>query len=68
MIKNNIEIDVKKKCIEEGVTQAQLAEMVGTSAPYVNRVIKNKDGVMNKTFVNMMDQLGYDIEINYIKK
>lgn len=68
MIKNNIEIDVKVKCMEEGVTQAQLAEKVGTSAPYLNRVIKNTDGVVNKTFVNMMDQLGYDIEITYIKK
>lgn len=68
MLKNNIEIDVKVKCMEEGVTQVQLAEKVGTSAPYVNRVIKNTNGVMNKTFVNMMDQLGYDIEINYIKK
>lgn len=68
MIKNNIEIDVKVKCMEEGVTQAQLAEKVGTSAPYLNRVIKNTDGVVNKTFVSMMDQLGYDIEINYIKK
>lgn len=55
MIKNNIEIDVKKKCIEEGITQVRLAVMVGTSVPYVNRVIKNTDGVMNKTFVNMMD-------------
>lgn len=68
MIKNNIEIDVKVKCMEEGLTQAQLAEKVGTFAPYLNRVIKNTDGVVNKTFVNMMDQLGYDIEINYIKK
>ena len=68
MIKNNIEIDVKVKCMEEGVTQAQLAEKVGTSAPYLNRVIKNTDGVVNKTFVNRMDQLGYDIEITYIKK
>lgn len=68
MIKNNIEIDVKVKCMEKGVTQAQLAEKVGTSAPYLNRVIKNTDGVVNKTFVNMMDQLGYDIEITYIRK
>ena len=28
----NLEIDVKVKCLEEGVTQAQLAEMLGTSA------------------------------------
>lgn len=54
--------------MEKGVTQAQLAEKVGTSAPYLNRVIKNTDGVVNKTFVNRMDQLGYDIEITYIKK
>lgn len=68
MIKNNIENDVKEKCIKEGLTQVQLAEKVGTSAPYLNRVIKKADGVMNKTFVNMMDQLGYDIEIVYVKK
>ena len=42
MVKNNIEIDVKVKCLEEGVTQAQLAEMVGTSAPYVSRLINKR--------------------------
>lgn len=68
MLKNNIEIDVKVKCMEEGVTQAQLAEKVGTSAQYLNRVIKNSESVVNKTFVSMLDQLGYDIEITYIKK
>ena len=68
MLKNNIEIDVKVKCMEEGITQAQLAEKVGTSAQYVNRVIKNSEGVVNKTFVSMLEQLGYDVEINYIRK
>ena len=68
MIKNNIEIDVKVKCMEEGITQAQLAEKVGTSAQYLNRLIKNSDGVVNKTFISMLEQLGYDIEITYIKK
>ena len=28
MIKNNIEVDVKVKCIEEGKTQAQIAEEI----------------------------------------
>ena len=68
MLKNNVEIDVKTKCIEEGVTQAQLAEKVGTSAPYVNRVIKNPEGVVNKTFISMMEQLGYDVELTYVKR
>lgn len=68
MLKNNIEIDVKVKCMENGITQAQLTEKVGTSAPYLNRVIKKPDGVVNKTFVSMLEQLGYDIEIKYVKK
>jgi hypothetical protein len=50
MIKNNIEVDVKVKCIENGMTQAQLAEKIETTGQYVNRIIKKKDGVVNKTF------------------
>lgn len=68
MIKNNLEIEVKVKCMEEGITQAQLAEKLGTTAPYVNRIIKKPEVVINKTFISMMEQLGYDIEISYIKK
>lgn len=68
MIKNNIEVDVKVKCIEEGKTQAQIAEEIKTSSQYVNRIIKKSDGVVNKTFVQIMENLGYDIELTYIKK
>lgn len=68
MIKNNIEIDVKVKCLEEGVKQAQLAQMVGTSAPYVSRLINKKEDIINKVFVDMFDKLGYDIQLVYVKK
>ena len=68
MLKNNIEVDVKVKCIEAGKTQTQLAETIGTTGQYVNRIIKKGDGVMNKTFVQMLDALGYDIELHYVKK
>ena len=68
MIKNNIGIDVKVKCLEEGVTQAQLAKMAGTSAPYVSRLINKKDGIINKVFVDILDKLGYDIRLVYVKK
>ena len=43
MVKNNIEVDVKVKCIEQETTQAQLAEDIGTTGQYVNRIIKKKD-------------------------
>ena len=68
MLKNNIEIDVKVKCVEEQTTQAGLAEKVGTSPSYVNRLIKSPEKIVNKTFVQMMEQLGYDIEIAYVKR
>ncbi len=68
MVKNNIEIDVKVKCIESGKTQVQLAEEIHTTSQYVNRVIKKKDKVINNTFVQMMEALGYDIEITYVRR
>ncbi len=68
MVLNNIEKDVKIKCVEEETTQQVLAEKVGTSGQYVSRLIKKKDGIINKTFVELMDQLGYDIELTYVKK
>ena len=67
MLKNNIELDVKTKCIEAGITQVKLAQQIKTSAPYVNRVIRNKESIVNNTFVKM-EALNYDIEIRYIRR
>ena len=68
MLKNNIEVDVKVKCIESSMSQAKLASAVGTSPSYVNRLIKNPVRIVNKTFVHMMEELGYDLEISYVKR
>lgn len=68
MVKNNIEIDVKVKCIENSTTQAKVAEQIETTKSYVNRVIKKPNGVINHTFVQIMEALGYDIEITYVKR
>lgn len=68
MVKNNVEVDVKIKLLEANLTQAQLGEKIGTTGQYINRVMKNKDMIVNKTFVQMMDALGYDIQITYLLK
>lgn len=68
MLKNNIEVDVKVKCIEAGLTQAKLAEQVGTTPAYVNRLIKKQEKIINSTFAKMMEKLGYDIELTYVKR
>jgi plasmid maintenance system antidote protein VapI len=68
MLKNNVEVDVKVKCIEGDVTQAKLAEDIGTSAPYVSRLIRNNEKIVNKTFLQLMERLGYDVELAYVKR
>lgn len=57
---------LKVKCIEKGTTQAQIEEDIHTMKSYVNRIIKKQDGVVNKTFVQMLEVLGYDIELTYV--
>ena len=68
MLINNVEIDVKVKCLESGITQDQPATQIGTTGQYVNRVIKKKDGYINKTLVQMLEALGYDIELTYVRR
>ena len=68
MVRNDIEIDTKIKCLEAKMTQQQLGEAIGTTGQYVNRIIKTREGVVNKTFVQMMEVLGYDIVLTYEKR
>ncbi|SCW69475.1 Helix-turn-helix [Eubacterium ruminantium] len=68
MVKNNIEVDIKVKCAEEQLTQAKLAERIGTPASYVNKLIRRDEGIVNNTYVKMLEALGYDIELKYVKR
>ncbi len=44
MVPNNIKIDIKIKCVEEQMTQAKVAEKVGSSASCVNKLVKRDGG------------------------
>ena len=63
-----VEVLIKVNSLEEGVTQAQLAQMVDTSAPHISGPINKKESIINKVFVDMLDKLGYDIQLAYAKK
>lgn len=67
VVKNNIEFDVKVKLLEENITQADLADTLGTTRQHVNKVV-NKDSVVNKSFVSVMEALGYDIVLTYVPR
>ena len=68
MLQNNIELDLKTKLIESGTTQTEMAEKLGVTLSYVNRITKGREQIVNKTFVKMMDELGYDVELTYKKR
>lgn len=68
MVKNNIEVDVKVKLLEAGKTQQQLGKEIGTTGQYITRVLKKNGGIVNDTFVKMMEALGYNIVLTYEKK
>lgn len=68
MLLNNIELDIKTMCIEGNTSQTEIAEKLDVSIPYVNRIIKGREQIVNKTFVKMMDELGYNVELTYRKK
>jgi plasmid maintenance system antidote protein VapI len=63
-----VELDLKTRFIEDGITQTEIAEKVGVSLPYVNRIIRGREQIVNKTFIKILDELGYDVELTYKKK
>ena len=68
MLRNNIELDVKVKCIEGKTTQAEIAKEINITPSYVNRLIRKHETVGNKTFLARMESLGYDVELTYVKR
>ena len=49
------------RCIEVSKAQSQIAENIGTSPSYVNKIIRSKEQIVNKIFLAMMEDLGYDV-------
>ena len=68
MLLNNFELDTKTRCIEGGRSQTEIADKIDVSIPYVNRITKGREQIVNKTFIKIMDELGYDVELVYKKK
>ena len=68
MLQNNVELDLKTRLKESGLTQTEVAGKLGISLSYVNRIAKGREQIVNKAFVKIMDELGYDVEVTYRKK
>lgn len=67
MIKTDIQKEVKKLVIDEGITLSALAEESGTSKQYVSRML-GKGNIVVPMFVKLLETAGYDIEIKFVKR
>ena len=68
MLLNNVEMDLKVKMIEEETSQIKIAEHIGVADAYVNRIVRKREQIINKTFVKILEDLGYDIRLVYEKR
>lgn len=66
MVINNFTRDIRELCASQGISKTNLADSLGIRRQTLHRY--EECAGMNQKFVELCDALGYDIEINYIKK
>lgn len=67
MLKTNVQNEVKKLCIDEGMTLTELADKIDTSKQYMSRML-GKATLVNAKLIEAMDAIGYDVEIKFVKR
>lgn len=67
MLINNTEKDIKNLIYEKGTTQTAIAKKRRKSLSQINLAIKNKNP-LNKSFIEILETIGYDIQIEYVKR
>lgn len=68
MLRNNVELDLKTKFIEDEMSQTEVADKLGVTVSYVNKITRGREQIVNKTFIAMMEQLGFDVELTYVRR
>lgn len=67
MVKTDIQKEVKKLCIEESTSLTSLADEIGSSKQYVSQLL-GKNTLVNPMLVKLVEALGYDIEVKFVKR
>lgn len=67
MLKTNVQNEVKKLCIDEGMTLTELADKIDTSKQYMSRML-GKGTLVNAKLIEALEAIGYDVEIKFVKR
>lgn len=66
MLKTNTKVEIKKILKSENIRQKDYAESAGVSAAYISEILSVNP--IKPFLEKMMDDIGYDIEIKFIKR
>lgn len=69
MLLNDTTKDIKGIIKDAGVTQEEIAEKIGLSRQSVSALCYTRKGpLVSKTLIDVMEALGYDVEIRYVPR
>lgn len=66
MLKTDIKKEIKEILKRSGMTQTDFAKSAGVSTAYISKAMSIKP--LKLSFEKLIDVLGYDIEIRFVKK
>ena len=66
MLRNNIPKEIDMLRVSDGISQRQLADKMQVSQSYITR-IKKKSRFVSTALLCLMEAMGYDIQLHYIK-
>ena len=64
----HIRKEIKKRLIDVGITQTDLAEQVGRSRQQVSDMLNGRGGNINEVWSNILDALGLELVVREKKK
>lgn len=67
MVINEFKYDIETICSRVGISKSSAGANIGIDRQYVQKLGQDLT-IVNKKYEALMDSLGYDIELVYIKK
>lgn len=66
MVINDFKNDIQRIMKMEEITQSELATKLNTTQQSISKAMTRRQ--MNDLFVSMLDAMGYDVKITYVKR
>lgn len=66
MVLNDFKEDIRRLCEAEEISQSELGVRMGLSRQVIDK--RGKHAGMTEGFTEMLEALGYDIEVRYVKR